>query len=72
MLTTALVLFALSQKAHPPERVTKIVFDADELIVDRERPDVDYIVTRRAPRFGNLIKVRENFADKIVQSIDQM
>ena len=70
-LTTLAVLFALSQKAQVP-KPQKIVFDEDELIVERKSPDLEHIYVRAPTKFQNLIKIRENFADKIVKSVDQM
>ena len=74
---TALMLAAmLSLGAEAPKekhKVTEIKFDEVEGI-DGERlsPDILDVSTYKPARFGTLIKVRENFDDKIVKSVDQL
>jgi hypothetical protein len=70
-LTTAVVLFALSQsKPQPPKR--EISFEPDEISGERKRPDLEQIDVRPPTKFSNLIKIRTDFADKIVKSVDDM
>jgi hypothetical protein len=70
-LTAIAVMFALSQKAQTPPKQT-IIFGDEEILADRKEPDVEYTTARPPTKFPNLIKIRQNFADKIVKSVDQM
>lgn len=71
---TALMLAAALLSAEPKQksRVTEITFGEDVLTGTTKGPDLLDINTYKPPKFGNLIKVRENFDDKIVRSVDQM
>ncbi len=65
-------LLMLSQKTEVP-KPQKIVFDTDELIVGTlKSPDGEVVLSYPRPVFGSLIKVRKNFDDKIVRSVEQM
>jgi hypothetical protein len=72
---TPLMLAAMLMSAEPqkkPVPVQKIDFENDVLEGVGLRPDVDITLVRNPAKFPSLIKVRENFDDKIVRSVDQM
>ena len=52
--------------------VQKIIFDPDLIDATTKTPDGTIITYRNSPKFQSMIKVRENFDDKIVRSVDQM
>lgn len=68
-LMLAASLFAAQPKPAP---VQKIEFDPDLIGGGIHTPDGTIITYRNSPKFKTLIKVRENFDDKIVRSVDQM
>jgi hypothetical protein len=69
-LTAALLVLSLSQKPVPPKQ--HIEFGDDLIEGTLKSPDVQAIDTYKPPKFGNLIKVRSNFDDKIIKSVEQM
>lgn len=72
---TPLMLAAMLMSAEPTPKkppVTEINFADDVLIGTTKTPDVDIHFVRKPAIFPRLIKVRENFDDKIVRSVDQM
>lgn len=68
-LMLAAMLFAAQPKKVPEQ---KIDFDDDVLEGTTKSPYVDIYLGRNRVIFKGLIKVRENFNDKIVRSVDQM
>ena len=70
---TGLMLAAMliSAEARKPP-VQHVDFEKDVIEGTTQGPDLQDITTYKPPKFGNLIKVRENFNDKIVRSVDQM
>jgi hypothetical protein len=71
-LTVAVIFVASAAWAQQPKKVQEIKFGPEEIEGRRKAPDVSHIVANKPPPFGNLIKVRDNFADKIMKSVDQM
>jgi len=73
-MTALMLAFALSAAAPEKKPVPKqeIVFDPDLIGGTLSTPDGTIITYRNSPKFRNLIKVRENWDDKIVRSVDQM
>jgi hypothetical protein len=68
-LMLAAMLFSAEPKKVPVQRID---FGEDVLQGTTLSPDLDIYVVRNPPKFPKLIKVRENFDDKIVRSVDQM
>jgi hypothetical protein len=54
------------------ERTTVIDFEADTIQGDLTRPDGEYIDARRKATYGNLIKVREQFRDQVLESVGEL
>jgi hypothetical protein len=65
----AVALFAAEPKKVPVQRHD---FENDVIEATTKTPDGSIITYRNSPKFKSLIKVRENFDDKIVRSVDQM
>ncbi|HET6439409.1 MAG TPA: adventurous gliding motility protein CglF [Anaeromyxobacter sp.] len=58
--------------AAPPkveyEKKTVINFEDDTIEGDLKRPDGEYVEARKRVDHSNLIKIRENWHDKVMQS----
>ncbi|MGC3998111.1 MAG: adventurous gliding motility protein CglF [Anaeromyxobacter sp.] len=50
------------------EKKTVINFEDDTIEGDLKRPDGEYVEARRKVDHSNLIKIRENWRDKVMQS----
>jgi len=78
-LAAAVLLFATvsSAQTHPPKKETRKTFlvfeNADDIAGDRQGPMIDEIyVPNRRPGFKSLINVRDNFHDKLMQSVNEL
>jgi len=70
---TALMLAAMVMSAEPKKAAAQhIDFENDLIKGSTLTSDIEVITYRNSPKFKSLIKVRENFDDKIVRSVDQM
>lgn len=69
---TALMLAAMLSLAAEAPKVQKIEFDPDLVEGTLKGPDLGEITADKRPIFKPLIKVRENWNDKIVKSVDQL
>lgn len=68
---------ALAQEAAPMPDVKykkKTVYDFDDDLVEGElqRPDGEYIDTRRKAKHSSLIKIRENFIPEMLKSAEDI
>jgi len=68
---------AQEKKPDPKERVeyekkTVINFDDDTIQGDLTRPDGEYVESRRRVGHSNLIKIREEWRDKVKQAAAEM
>lgn len=70
IIAIASLLVSLSALAAPPER--HIVFQPDQIDVERLGPLIDPIRVLRPADTGSLIQVRTSFAREIVQSVDAL
>jgi len=77
VLTTLGLLFLLApaavQAAEPAPKVeyekkTVINFEDDTIEGDLKRPDGEYVEARRKVDHSNLIKIREDWRDKVMQA----
>ena len=72
VLALPLVVFAQEKKPPEPrveyEKKTVINFDDDTIQGDLTRPDGEYVEARKRVNHSNLIKVREDWRDKVKQS----
>ncbi|MBK7858587.1 MAG: hypothetical protein IPJ65_08190 [Archangiaceae bacterium] len=71
---TALMLAAMLMAAEAPKvpKAQHLELGPDDISGQRQGPEGSYTVGHKPTVFPNLIKVRENFSDKIVRSVDQM
>jgi hypothetical protein len=76
---TALVvpLAALAQDGRPPPRVeyekkTVINFDDDTIQGDLTRPDGEYVEARKRVEHSDLIRIREDWREKVKQASREM
>ena len=70
-LMLAAALFA-AEPQKKPVQTQHIDFENDIIKGTLKTPDTDIYLSRNPAKFPSLIKVRENFDDKIVRSVDQM
>jgi len=67
--------FAQDQKAEESsagviyQKKTIVNFGEDTIAGDLQLPDGEYIESRKRLRHSNLIRIRDNFRDKILQSV---
>jgi hypothetical protein len=78
-LAFALPLLAVAQeKAEQPqpkisyEKKTVINFEDDTIEGDLKRPDGEYVEARQKVEHSNLIKIREEWRDKVMQSSGEL
>ncbi len=78
LLATPLLASAQSQKDDKPaprveyEKKTVINFEDDTIEGDLKRPDGEYVEARRRVNHSNLIKIREDWRDKVMQAADDL
>ena len=77
MAVLALPVFALGEDPKPEPRVeyekkTVINFDDDTIQGDLTRPDGEYVEARKRVTHSNLIKIREDWRDKVKQAAGDM
>ncbi len=78
LLATMLALvplgaFAQDAKAQPPpkieyEKKTVINFEDDTIEGDLKRPDGEYVESRQRVDHSNLIKIRDDWREKVMQA----
>ena len=54
------------------EKKTVINFEDDTIQGDLTKPDGEYVESRKKVRHSNLIKIREEFKDKVLQSAGEL
>jgi len=75
-----LFLLPASASAAPPpkggdvvyEKKTIINFEDDTIQGDLTRPDGEYVEVRKKVSHSNLIRVREDFRSKVLQSVGEL
>jgi hypothetical protein len=53
-------------------KTTTINFDDDTIEGDLTRPDGEYVEASTAVKHSNLIRIREEFKDKVMQSVGEL
>ncbi|MBX5484447.1 MAG: adventurous gliding motility protein CglF [Myxococcaceae bacterium] len=53
-------------------RQTEINFEDDTIEGDLSKPDGEYVEARKKVKHSNLIKIREEFKDKVMQSVGEL
>ena len=61
-----------STGAATSSKQTVINFEDETIQGDLTRPDGEYIDTAAKVRHSNLIKIREEFHEKVMQSVDEL
>ena len=73
---TALLLAGLplvaGAQAVKYKKTTEFSFEEDTVSGDLTRPDGEFVEARKKVRHSNLIRIRENFRDKILQSVGEL
>jgi pyruvate/2-oxoglutarate dehydrogenase complex dihydrolipoamide acyltransferase (E2) component len=54
------------------EKKTVINFEDDTIQGDLTKPDGEYVESRKKVKHSNLIKIREEFKDKVLQSAGEL
>jgi len=54
------------------EKRTEINFEDDTIDGDLKRPDGEYVEARRKVSHSNLIRIRENWRDKVMQASGEL
>jgi len=73
MLASAPLLAAAQEKTQPQPKVeyekkTVINFEDDTIEGDLKRPDGEYVEARQKVDHSNLIRIREDWREKVMQS----
>lgn len=55
-----------------PSRTTTINFEDDTIEGDLSRPDGEYVEGRKAVKHSNLIRIREEFKQKVMESVGEL
>ncbi len=74
-LLIAAPVFAQSEKPKETKKkpVTTLIFgDGTEIEATPDSPNATVIDVAPTPRFGSMIKVRENFSDKLLDSVYEL
>jgi hypothetical protein len=53
-------------------KTTTINFEDDTIEGDLTRPDGEYVDARKKVKHSNLIRIREEFRDKVMQSVGEL
>ena len=53
-------------------KTTTFNFEDDTIEGDLTRPDGEYVESRQAVNHSNLIRIREEFRDKVLQSVGEL
>jgi hypothetical protein len=72
MLMVAPAAFAQDAAGGGAKKNSVIDFEEDTIEGDLTRPDGEYIEVSKKVKHSNLIRVREEFKDKVMQSVDEL
>ncbi|MEW5738105.1 MAG: adventurous gliding motility protein CglF [Myxococcota bacterium] len=54
------------------KKTTEYSFEDDTIEGDLTKPDGEYVEARKKVKHSNLIKIREEFKDKVMQSVGEL
>jgi len=54
------------------QKTTTINFEDDTIEGDLTRPDGEYVEARKRVKHSNLIRIREEFKDKVMESVGEL
>ncbi len=80
LFITITFLFAVSAVAQDKKgeggvqykKTTEYSFDDDTIEGDLTKPDGEYVEARKKVKHSNLIRIREEFKDKVMQSVGEL
>jgi ethanolamine utilization protein EutP (predicted NTPase) len=74
LLVAPLVAFAQDKKEDNVKyaKTQTINFEDDTIEGDLTKPDGEYVDARKKVKHSNLIKIREEFKDKVMQSVGEL
>lgn len=80
MIAVAALAFAFGALAEDPpadknvkySKTTTINFEDDTIEGDLTKPDGEYVEARKRVRHSNLIRIREEFKDKVMESVGEL
>jgi hypothetical protein len=77
MAALAFAFSALAQEEAADKNVkysktTTINFEDDTIEGDLTKPDGEYVEARKRVRHSNLIRIREEFKDKVMESVGEL
>lgn len=61
-----------SDEAVRYAKTTTINFEDDTIEGDLTRPDGEYVEARKRVKHSNLIRIREEFKDKVMESVGEL
>jgi len=80
IIAVAALMFASGALAEDPpadknvkySKTTTINFEDDTIEGDLTKPDGEYVEARKRVRHSNLIRIREEFKDKVLESVGEL
>lgn len=54
------------------QKTTNVDFEDDTIEGDLTKPDGEYVEARKTVKHSNLIRIREDFEDKVMQSVGEL
>ena len=72
LLLIALAAPTLAQDKTQYKKTTEFNFEDDTIEGDLSKPDGEYVEARKKVKHSNLIKIREEFKDKVMQSVGEL
>ncbi len=73
MIVVTLATPAFAQdKGVTYKKQTEYSFEDDTIEGDLTKPDGEYVEARKTVKHSNLIKIREEFKDKVMQSVGEL
>jgi hypothetical protein len=62
-----------SPQPHLNARQTIVIFEpGDDILGGNAGPQIETVVTPVKPSFASLLRLRENFRDKLIQSVNEL
>ncbi|MBX7113757.1 MAG: adventurous gliding motility protein CglF [Myxococcaceae bacterium] len=80
LFISVIFLFAVSAFAQDKKgegnvqykKTTEFSFEDDTIEGDLTKPDGEYVEARKKVKHSNLIRIREEFKDKVMQSVGEL
>ena len=72
LLVTALPARSFAQAKKGDKAAQVVNFEDDTIQGDLTKPDGEYVESRKKVQHTNLIRIREEFKDKVLQSVSDL